>query len=139
MKRIIKTIGVITAITIMIIGAYLLGTTQAKTITEVQTITNTVEVIPEGYIPLDECIPLSDIACYFIDGYDYPCFELGDYTHQFDDDNNRSYEDIMKELIDETEDFKENFIDMRTVIDYSVTEYGLQLYFEDGSGYWLER
>lgn len=138
MNKSIKIIISIIIVIIMLVCAYLLGTTQAETITEVQTVINTVEVIPEGYIPLDECIPLSDIACYFIDGYDYPCFELGDYTHQFDDDNNRSYKDIMDELVNETEDFKKYFIDMRAVIDYSVSEYGLQLYFEDGTGYWLE-
>ena len=44
----------------------------------------------------------------------------------------------MDNLTNETEDFKENFIDMRTVIDFSATEYGLQLYFEDGTGYYWE-
>ena len=36
-------------------------------------------------------------------------------------------------------EFQDNYIDMRSVIDFSVSEYGLQLYFEDGTGYWLER
>lgn len=35
-------------------------------------------------------------------------------------------------------EFQENFIDMRTVVDYEVNEDGLQLYFADGTGYWLE-
>lgn len=35
-------------------------------------------------------------------------------------------------------EFQDNYIDMRSVIDFSVSEYGLQLYFEDGTGYWLE-
>ena len=139
MKNLIKTIGTIATITIMLVCAYLLGTTQAETITEVQTITKIREVIPDGYIKLDECIPLEDIACYFIDGYDYPCFELKDVGNQLDDDHNRSYMDIMKSLPDETEDFKNNFIDMRQVVDFSATEYGLQLYFEDGTGYFIEQ
>lgn len=86
MKRTIRTIGIIATMGIMIVSAYLLGTKQAETIIEVQTVTETKEVIPDGYIPLND--------------------------------------DIM---------------DMNTVIDFSATEYGLQLYFEDGSGYFLER
>ncbi len=96
MKKSISTIGIIATMGIMLICAYLLGTTQAETITEVETVTEIKEVIPEGYIPLSECIPLTDIACYFIDGYDYPCFELKDVGNQLDDDNNRSYRDIVR-------------------------------------------
>ena len=36
-------------------------------------------------------------------------------------------------------EFQENFIDMRTVIDFDVNGDGLQLYFMDGTGYWWER
>ena len=139
MKKSIKTIGTIATITIMLVCAYLLGTTQAETITEVQTVTEIKEVIPDGYIRLDECIPLDDIACYFIDGYDYPCFELKDVRNQLDDDHNRSYTDIMMNLTNETEDFQNDFVDMRQVVNFSATGNGLQLYFEDGSGYYWER
>lgn len=132
MKKSIKIVGKIATITIMIVCSYMLGTTQAETVTE------TIEVIPNNYISLDDCIPLEDIACYFIDGYDYPCFELKDVCNQLNDDNNKSYQEIMKNLTNETEDFKENFVDMRTVINYIFTENGLQLYFEDGSGYYIE-
>ncbi len=86
MKRTFRTIGIIATMGIMIVSAYLLGTTQAETIIEVQTVTETKEVIPDGYIPLHD-----------------------------------------------------NIVDMDTVIDFSATEYGLQLYFEDGSGYFWER
>ena len=86
MKKSIKAIGIIATMGIMIVSAYLLGTTQAETIIEVQTVTETKEVIPDGYIPLNDDI-----------------------------------------------------VDMNTVIDFSATEYGLQLYFEDGSGYFWER
>ena len=86
MKKSIKTIVTIATMGIMLVSAYLLGTTQAETITEVQTVTETREVIPDGYIPLDD-----------------------------------------------------NLVDMDAVIDFSATEYGLQLYFEDGSGYFWER
>lgn len=139
MKKSLTTIGTIAIMGIMMILSYLLGTTQARTITETQTVTEIMEVIPDGYIALDECIPLEDIACYFIDGYDYPCFELKDVWSQLDDNNNRTYADIMESMVDETEDFRENFIDMRTVVSFDVNEDGLQLYFEDGTGYYLER
>lgn len=86
MKKSIKAIGTITTITIMLVSAYLLGTAQAETITKVQTVTEIREIIPDGYIPLDD-----------------------------------------------------NIVDMDSVIDFSATEYGLQLYFEDGTGYYLER
>lgn len=86
MKKTFKTIGIIATMGVMLVCAYLLGTTQAGTITEVQTVTETKEVIPDGYIPLHDSI-----------------------------------------------------VDMDTVIDFSATEYGLQLYFEDGSGYFWER
>lgn len=90
MKKSIKAIGIITIMGIMLVCAYLLGTTQAETITEIQTVTmaeaETREVIPDGYIPLND-----------------------------------------------------DLVDMNTIIDFSATEYGLQLYFEDGSGYFWER
>ena len=86
MKKTIKSIGIIATMGIMLVCAYLLGTTQAETITEVQTVTETREVIPDGYIPLNDDI-----------------------------------------------------VDMDAVVDFSATEYGLQLYFEDGSGYFWER
>lgn len=138
MKRTIKTIGIIATIGIMLACAYQLGTTQAETITKIQTVTETKEVVPAGYIPLEECIPLEDVACCFIDGYDYICFEIGDITHQLDDFSNRSYTDIMESLPNETEDFRNNFVDMRTVIGYDANENGFQLYFEDGTGYYWE-
>ena len=33
----------------------------------------------------------------------------------------------------------DNIVDMNTIVGFSATEYGLQLYFEDGSGYFWER
>ncbi len=86
MKKSLTTIGTIAIMGIVMVLSYLLGTTQSETITEVQTVTEIKEVIPDGYIPLDD-----------------------------------------------------NIVDMNTVVDFSATEYGLQLYFEDGTGYYLER
>ena len=86
MKKTFKAIGIIATMGIMLVCAYLLGTTQAETIIVIQTVTETKEVIPAGYIPLNDDI-----------------------------------------------------VNMDTVVDFSATEYGLQLYFEDGSGYFGER
>ena len=86
MKKSLTTIGTIAIMGIVMVLSYLLGTTQSETITEVQTVTEIKEVIPDGYIPLDD-----------------------------------------------------NIVDMNTVVDFSATEYGLQLYFEDRSGYFWER
>lgn len=138
MKRTIKTIGIITIMGTMLVCSYLLGTTQAETVIEIQKVIETVEVIPEGYISLNDCIPLEDVACYFINDYEYLCFELKDVATQYNADNTRSYADIMKTLPNETSDFQENFVDMRNVVDFSATESDLQLYFEDGIGYYLE-
>lgn len=37
-----------------------------------------------------------------------------------------------------SDEFKENYVDMREVVYFEVLDEGLQLYFMDGSGYWLE-
>ena len=89
MKRIIKTIGTITTIGIMLVCAYLLGTTNSETVTEIKEIEKTVEVVPDGYI-----------------------------------DTN-------------LEEFQENYVDMRKVVYWEAVD-GLQLYYEDGSGYYWE-
>lgn len=96
MKKSIKTIGFIATIGILLVSSYLLGTMQAETITEIQTVTETreiekpVEVVPDGFIDT------------------------------------------------RPEEFQDNYIDMRSVVDFDASEYGLQLYCEDGTGYWLE-
>lgn len=38
-----------------------------------------------------------------------------------------------------SEEFQNNFIDMRKVTDYSATNTGLYIYLEDGAGYYWER
>lgn len=138
MRKTIKTIVKISAIGIALATAYKIGTTRVETVIETQKVVDTVEVIPDGYIALNECIPLSDVACWFMDGYDYPCLELKDVATQYNADNTLSYTDILSELPDETADFQENFIDMRSVVDFSAAENGLQLYLDDGTGYYLE-
>lgn len=52
-------------------------------------------IIPDGYLPLPECIPIQDVAGYFYDEYGYLCFELGDYGNQLDCPENWTYENII--------------------------------------------
>lgn len=81
-----KKLVMILGTALLVAASYYIGTTQAATI------------VPDGYIRLDECIPLDDIAYYFIDKYDYPCFELKDTLYQLEDKNNASYEEIMQKI-----------------------------------------
>lgn len=138
MKKMLWVVSIVIFINVVWVVAFLFGTTQAETVIETRKVIETVEVIPDGYIAINECIPLSDVACWFIDGYDYPCLELKDVATQYNADNTQSYADILSGLPNETADFQENFVDMRNVVDFSVTEKGLQLYFKDGTGYYLE-
>lgn len=89
MKNTIKTIGIIAATGIMLIGSYLLGTTQAEKLTEIKTVTEVKEIIPDGYVDTNS-----------------------------------------KEFID-------NYVDMRKIVYWEAND-GLQLYYEDGSGYYWE-
>ena len=86
-----KRIGTIATVTILLLFAYLLGTTKAETITEVKTVEKVVEIVPDGYIDM------------------------------------------------RTEEFYNNYVDMREVVNFEATETGLSLYLEDGSGYYWER
>lgn len=92
-NKIIKSVVLI----VTIISSFLLGMTQVKTEiktvteTEIVTETETVEIIPYGYI------------------------------------NTRN------------EDFINNYVDMRNVVDFEATETGLLIHLNDGSGYYWER
>lgn len=89
MKKTFKAIEIIATMGIMIVCAYLLGTTQSRTVLEVKEVEKVVETtIPDGYIPLEE--------------------------------------------------LETDFLDMTTVIGYSGAEQGLQLYTDNGCGYYLE-
>ena len=91
MKRTLKAIGTIGTLIILLLTAYLLGTTKAETITEVKEVEKIVEVVADGYIDM------------------------------------------------RTEEFYNNYIDMRQVVDFETSENGLYLYLEDGNGYYWER
>lgn len=86
------------------IGSFFLGATQAKTVEitkekEIEVpVIQTREIIPEGYIPLDDCIPLEDVAISYVGESGYICFEIKDTRYQLDNPQNRSYVDIMSKL-----------------------------------------
>lgn len=94
--------------------------------------------ISGSYIPLDECIPLEDVACYYINESDFLCVELKDIWYQMDDLNNNAYIDVLGGMEDVTELYNDRYIDMDTITGYSGTDDGLMIYTEDGNGYYLE-
>lgn len=52
----------------------------------------------------------------------------------------KEIESVPDGYIDSTTDsFRDNYLDMKAVTDYCVSENGLMLYCEDGSGYYWER
>ena len=85
-----KKIIQLTAVAVLTVTAFLVGRTTQPTENK--------ETVPNGYIKLEECIPLEDISSCFINEYDYPCFELKDVGNQLDNPNNRSYIDIMESI-----------------------------------------
>lgn len=93
---------------------------------------------PDSYLPLDQCIPLEDIACYYVNDSGVLCVELKDIRHQMDDINNDAYMDVLEGLEDVTRSFNDRYVDMDTVIGYCGTDTGLMIYTNDGCGYYLE-
>lgn len=63
------------------------------------------QTISEGYVKIEDCIPLEDVSCKFINAYGYTCVEIGDIGKQLDDVNNMSYADVLKNVEDTTEDY----------------------------------
>lgn len=93
---------------------------------------------PINSIQLEKAIPLSDVACWYVkDGY--ITVELKDVTRQLDDKANASYTDVLKDIPNETMTYRNNMIDISKVTDFTATESKLQIYLEDGSGYYWER
>ena len=59
------------------------------------------------------------------------------YTFCIMNPNSKECDDIIGR-IDVIEDSEQITVNMDGIIDYMITEYGLQLYFNDGTGYWWE-
>ena len=112
---------------------YNLGIIEGKQEAKVKT------VIPDGYIKLTECIPLQDISCTWTNEYDYLCVEIGDYGKQLDNPSNATYESVLSDIPNVTEEYRNNMVNMSEVVNYDATESGLYLYMEDGSEYYFEK
>lgn len=137
MNKTIKAIGTVATMVIIVAGSYLLGTSQAKTVTEVRTVEKAVEVVPDGYMQLNKCVPLEDITCYYVNEDGYTFIGLKDVGNQLDTVSNASYTDVLCGIEDITDEYINNYVDMRKVVYWEVND-GLQLYYEDGSGYYWE-
>lgn len=97
-----KKIGIV----LIVVGCFMSGlglgmrvtekSVEPKVVTQKETIVK--EVIPDGYIKLDEVIPLNDVNGWFMDKDDYLCFEIGDIGYQLEDTSNLSYDDICQKL-----------------------------------------
>lgn len=92
----------------------------------------------EEMISLSECIPLADIACQYTSYTGYPCFELMDTTRQFDDKNGNLYSDITRNILDVTQEYTENVIDLNSITDVQVNTHSIYITANDGNKYILD-
>lgn len=136
MKRL--TILETTVIILIIFACTYLCTTQGNKMASNQVVTKTRQAITSGYIS-NECLPIDKWTCYY-QGDRYTCFSfrLEDTDGQLDDLGNGQVIDVMKHLPEQTEDFNLDLVDMGKVVGFTATKDGLQLYFDDGAGYWWE-
>lgn len=122
MKKMIKTIA--TAGFIMIC-AFLFGDMKVSTAESSPQHESLIDMAQvTDFVANDECLLL-----YFNDGTGY-YWEKGI--------------DMSMDAVAETESdayipLDDNLVNMDEVVDFTASEYGLQLYFADGSGYFLER
>lgn len=125
MKRIIKptiktTIRTIATLACIMICACLFETIKV----------NAAEPAPESIIDMtqitDFVVNESNLQLYFNDGTAY----------YWDSDIDSDNEIISTEY---AQHFNDSYIDMNTVTDFDITEYGLMLYLSDSSGYYWER
>lgn len=114
----------------LVMSAFLIGKSTALKQIITKTAINSIQ--------LEKAIPLSDVACWYVkDGY--ITVELKDVTRQLDDKANASYTDVLKDIPNETMTYRNNMIDISKITDFTATESKLQIYIEDGSGYYWER
>ena len=129
MKRTIKTtitvtIKVITTLAFIMISAYLFETIKV----------NAAEPTPES--KSESIIDMNQISDFVVNG---ECLQLyfndgnGYYWENDTDSDNEIISNEYMQCCDV------NYVDMNTVTSFDVAEYGLMLYFSDGSGYYWER
>lgn len=130
MERIIRTISTIAAVGIILMCVCLFDSVQAKAAEiEEQTVIDIDTVI--DYVANDDSLQI-----YFNDGTGYYWEKEINVSNQCIADECILYGNDM--LLDSNILLDSNFIDMNMVVDFVATEYGLQIYFIDGSGYWWE-
>ena len=98
-----KSIYIIITVLLCIV-AYIAGTKYTKS------------EIASNYIPLNQCIPLEDIASYYINDSGFLCVELKDIQYQLDDICNDAYMDVLEGLEDVTMDYSDKYLDMNAVV-----------------------
>lgn len=125
MERIIRTISTIAAVGIILMCVCLFDSVQINAAEiEEQTVIDMDTVI--DYVTNDDSLQI-----YFNDGTGYYWEKEVNASSEFIADECMLYDNNI--LLDS------NFIDMNMVVDFVATEYGLQIYFIDGSGYWWEK
>lgn len=138
MKRLIMIRGTTVTMLTMFACAYLSGAIQGDTMTSKQVVIEVNQSIANMHI-WNECLPIDKWTCYY-QGDRYTCFSfrLEDTDGQLDDLGNGQVIDVMEHLPEQTEDFNLDLVDMGKVVGFTATKDGLQLYFDDGAGYWWE-
>ena len=130
MERIIKTVSTIAAVCIILMCVCLLDSVQAKAAEiEEQTVIDMNTVI--DYVADDDSLQI-----YFIDGTEYYWEKEINVSSEFIADECMLYDNDI--FLDNIVLPDSNFVDMNMIVDFVTTEYGLQIYFIDGSGYWWE-
>lgn len=101
--------------------------------------------IPDGYIPMETAIPVSDIACWYVNNAGCISVDLKDITYQLDDKTNASYTDVLihvPRMLTESEigsDIGSDMLDLNSVSDYETNENVLTLYTNTGDSYVIEK
>lgn len=122
MKKMIKTI---VTVGIIMICAFLFGSIKASAAEPSPQHESLIDMAQvTDFVANDGCLML-----YFNDGTGY----------YWEKDNDVSIDAVLETGSDTHIPLDDNLVDMDAVVDFTVSEYGLQLYFADGSGYFLER
>lgn len=130
MERIIKAVSTIAAVGIILMCVCLLDSVQAKAAEiEGQTVIDIDTVI--DYVANDDSLQI-----YFNDGTGYYWEKEVNASSEFIADECMLYDNDI--FLDNIVLPDSNFVDMNMIVDFVTTEYGLQIYFIDGSGYWWE-
>lgn len=122
MKKMIKTI---VTVGIIMICAFLFGSIKASAAEPSPRYESLIDMAQvTDFVANDRCLML-----YFNDGTGY----------YWEKDNDVSMDAVAETESDTYIPLDDNLVDMDAVVDFTASEYGLQLYFADGSGYCLER